>query len=452
MPIRIVPLVMCGGAGTRLWPLSRESFPKQFITLFGEKSTFQETLLRVADSRLFERPIVITGAPYRSLVVKQLAEIGIDADILLESSRRDSGPAIATGAAFAQRRGSEAMVLALAADHVVKDAAAFVAACEASLEVARQGHIVTFGIQPDRAATEYGYISPGASISKKIQSVREFVEKPDSQTAARYVKAGYLWNSGNFMFRPDLLLDEYRQVDSESVVAVTRAINLSEIEGNCIILNRSAFESAKPISIDYAVMERTKKAAVIPVSFGWSDVGSWQAVWELSAKDTDGNALSGPAVIEGARNCYVSTKNTFVALEGVENLVVVSTDDAVLISRQADANGLKRLVGKLNSVAPAITRSHTSVAHSWGIQQLLDSGERHRIRRVVINPGESRASEAPLERREHWIVVRGTAHAIIDGTKRKVDENGAIAIPAGAIHRLSNPGSAPLELIEVETI
>lgn len=451
MPNRIVPLVMCGGAGTRLWPLSRESFPKQFIPLFGKRSTFQETLQRVADPRLFGRPIIVTGAAYRTTVLRQLAEIGVEADILLESARRDSGPAIATGAVFAQRRDGEPVVLALAADHIVRDSKAFVAACETSLEVARRGHIVTFGIQPDRPATEYGYISPGACLDGEIHSVREFVEKPDAPTAARYVDAGYLWNSGNFMFRADFLLDEYRRVDAESVAAVTQAIDRSEGVDNCIDLDRSAFESAKPISIDYAVMEHTKQAAVIPVSFGWSDVGSWQAVWELSAKDADGNALSGPAVIEDARNCYVSSEKTCIALQGVQDLIVVSTDDAVLISRQADANGLKRLVGKLKSVAPAITNNHTSVAQPWGVQQSLASGERYRIRRIVINSGESRVSDAPLERREQWIVVRGTAQATIDGVEKEIDENGSISIPAGATHRLHNPGFVPLELIEVET-
>jgi len=450
MSIRIVPLIMCGGAGTRLWPLSREGFPKQFIALFGERSTFQETLLRVADPRLFGRPIVITGAGYRATVLRQLAEIGVEADVLLESARRDSGPAIATGAVFAQRRDGSPVVLALAADHVVRDVNAFVAACEASLDVASQGHIVTFGIKPDRAATEYGYISPGTNIGGVIHAVREFVEKPDAATAARYVEAGYLWNSGNFMFRADTLLNEYRSVDAASVAAVTQAIDRSSNVEDCISLERAAFESAKPISIDYAVMERTKQAAVIPVSLGWSDVGSWRAVWELSDKDEHGNALSGPVAVDGSRNCYVATDKAVVGLEGVEDLVVVATADAVLVSRQADANGLKRLVARLKTVAPGVTSDHVLVSQPWGSHQSLDAGERYCVRRIVVNPGDVRPPD-PLQRSGHWTVVRGTARVIVETMERLVREGESIHIPDGATCRLENAGDGPLELIEVQT-
>lgn len=356
MSDRIVPLIMCGGAGTRLWPLSREGRPKQFISLFGRRSTFQDTLQRVSDERLFERPIVVTGAAYRFMVLEQLAEMGMQADILLESARRDSGPAIAAGAAFAAKHDAEAVLLALAADHVVKDTGAFVAACEASLPVANAGRIVTFGVQPERAATEYGYISPGDVVESTVHTVTSFVEKPDSDTATRYVADGYLWNSGNFMFRADVLLAEYRNVDPTSVEAVMRAVDQGQRDLAFLNLDKCAFESATPISIDYAVMEKTARAAVIPVSFGWSDVGSWHAVWELSEKDKQGNAANGAAVFDNSHNCNVSTDKAVVALEGVDDLVVVSTQDAVLVSRQTDPNGLKRLVAKLKTVAPKVTQ------------------------------------------------------------------------------------------------
>jgi mannose-1-phosphate guanylyltransferase/mannose-6-phosphate isomerase len=339
MSQRIIPLIMCGGAGTRLWPASREVHPKQFLQLFGPRSTFQDTLLRVSDAALFERPVVITNTAYRFMVLEQMAEIGLEADILLEPMRRDSGPAIAAGAAFAQMRDSEAIVLALAADHVVRDVDAFLVACRQGLTAAEAGRIVTFGVQPERAATEYGYISPGEVISGAVRSVAKFVEKPDLKTAAEYVKAGYLWNSGNFMFRASVLLDEYRNVDADSVQAVTDSVVKAGRDLGFVTLDPEAFGSAKAISIDYAVMEKTSRAAVVPVACGWSDVGSWHAVWELSDKDAQGNAAQGVAVFEDSRNCNVSTDRALVALEGVDDLVVVATQDAVLVSRQKDANG-----------------------------------------------------------------------------------------------------------------
>src|SRR6266480_4781945 len=358
MTKRIIPLIMCGGAGTRLWPASREVRPKQFLPLFGPRSTFQDTLLRVSDAALFERPIVITNMAYRFMVLEQLAEIGLEADVLLEPMRRDSGPAIAAGAVFAQTRDQDAVVLALAADHVVRDTDAFVAACRQGLVAADAGRIVTFGVQPERAATEYGYISPGQNVSGDVRSVLKFVEKPDSVTASGYIKAGYLWNSGNFMFRAGVLLDEYRTVDVESVKAVTESVAKAGRDLGFVTLDASAFGSAKAISIDYAVMEKTSRAAVVPVKCGWSDVGSWLAVWELSDKDADGNAAQGAAVFEDSRNCNVSTDRALVALEGVDDLVIVATQDAVLVSRQKDANGLKRLVARLKTVAPQVTEDH----------------------------------------------------------------------------------------------
>src|SRR3954467_2264156 len=255
MDKRIVPLIMCGGAGTRLWPASREVHPKQFLPLFGARSTFQNTILRVSDAALFDRPIIITNTAYRFMVLEQLTEIGIEADVLLEPTRRDSGPAIAAGAAFAQTRHQDAIVLALAADHVVRDEPAFVAACRQGLVAAQAGRIVTFGVEPERAATEYGYISPGEIISGEVRSVAKFVEKPDPATAAEYIKAGYLWNSGNFMFRASVLLEEYSKFDADTVQAVTRSVVDAGRDLGFIPLEPDAFESVKPISIDYAVME-----------------------------------------------------------------------------------------------------------------------------------------------------------------------------------------------------
>ena len=448
---RIIPLIMCGGAGTRLWPASREVHPKQFLPLFGTRSTFQDTLVRVSDPALFERPIIITNNAYRFMVLEQLAEIGREADVLLEPMRRDSGPAIAAGAVFAQTRDKEAVVLALAADHVVADNAAFVAACREGLAAAEAGHIVTFGVQPERPATEYGYISPGEIISGQVRAVAKFVEKPDPETAASYIKAGYLWNSGNFMFRAAVLLDEYRKVDAGSVQAVSESVAQAGNDLGFIKLDTDTFASAKSISIDYAVMEKTQRAAVVSVACGWSDVGSWHAVWELSDKDGDGNAARGAAVFEDSRNCNVATDRALVALEGVDDLVVIATQDAVLVSRQKDANGLKRLVAKLKTVAPAVTENHVKVHRPWGSYQSVDNGERHQVKRIIVKPGGRLSLQKHHHRSEHWIVVRGAARVTINELVKTVHENESIYIPIGATHRLENPGKIQLELIEVQT-
>jgi mannose-1-phosphate guanylyltransferase/mannose-6-phosphate isomerase len=451
MTERMIPLIMCGGAGTRLWPASREVRPKQFLPLFGPRSTFQDTLMRVSDPALFARPIVITNAAYRFMVLEQLAEIGIEADVLLEPVRRDSGPAITAGAAFASAREQDAVVLALAADHVVRDNAAFVAACRQGLAAASSGSIVTFGIKPDRVATEYGYISPGEAVSGEVRAVKAFVEKPDQATAAGYVESGYLWNSGNFMFRASVLLDEYRKFDAASVEAVGNAVARAGRDLGFVTLEPDSFGAAKAISIDYAVMEKTARAAVVEVACGWSDVGSWHAVWELSNKDAQGNATQGRAVFEDSRNCNVATDKALVALEGVDDLVVVATEDAVLVSRQQDANGLKRLVARLKSVAPDVTEDHLKVHRPWGSYQSVDNGDRHQVKRIIVKPGSRLSLQKHHHRSEHWIVVRGAAKVTINDMVKTVHENESVYIPMGAVHRLENPGKILLELIEVQT-
>jgi len=419
--------------------------------LFGARSTFQDTILRVSDAKLFERPIVITNTAYRFMVLEQLAEIGLEADVLLEPMRRDSGPAIAAGAAFAEMRDKDAVVLALAADHVVRDSSAFVAACRQGLTAAEAGRIVTFGVHPERAATEYGYINPGEPVSGEVRAVMKFVEKPDPIRAAEYVKAGYLWNSGNFMFRASVLLDEYKNVDAESVQAVTDSVIKAGRDLGFVTLDASAFGLARAISIDYAVMEKTSRAAVVPVACGWSDVGSWHAVWELSDKDSQGNAAQGAAVFEDSRNCNVWTDKALVALEGVDDLVVVATQDAVLVSRQKDPHGLKRLVAKLKTIAPQITEEHLKAHRPWGSYQSIDMGERHQVKRIVVKPGGRLSLQKHHHRSEHWIVVRGAARVTVNELVKIVHENESIYIPIGATHRMENPGKIPLEWIEVQT-
>jgi mannose-1-phosphate guanylyltransferase / mannose-6-phosphate isomerase len=447
----IIPLIMCGGAGTRLWPASRESRPKQFLPLFGKTSTFQDTVLRVSDRALFGRPIVLTNTLYRFLVAEQLAEIGIEGDILLEPMRRDSAPAIVAGATFAHARGGDPIVVALAADHVVKDGAAFAAACRIGREAAAGGRIVTFGIKPDRPATEYGYIRPGAKLTDGALAVEQFVEKPDEAKAKRYIADGYLWNSGNFMFGASVMIEEYRASNAGSAEAVTAAVTRAGRDLGFVTLDMESFKRAEAKSIDYAVMERTKRAAVVPVSYGWSDVGSWRAVWDLAEKDADRNAARGKVLFVDAKGSYVASDKALVALLGVEDLVVVASEDAVLVARRDNVHELKTLIGELKSVAPNLAEEPLKVHRPWGSYQSLDMGSRYQVKRIVVKAGGRLSLQLHHHRAEHWVVVRGTARVTVGEEIRTLHENESIYIPLGSRHRLENPGKIDLELIEVQT-
>ena len=447
----IVPLIMCGGAGTRLWPASREGRPKQFMSLIGPHSTFQNTLRRVSNPAIFGRPIIITNGNYRFLVADQLAAVGIEADILLEPARRDSAPAIAAGAAFARSRDGDPIVVALAADHVVTDAEIFAEACKTARAAAVKGQIVTFGVRPTRPASEYGYIRPGAEIGPETFAVAEFVEKPNVSVAERYVAQGYLWNSGNFMFRASVFLDEYQGFEPESAAAVVAAVERAGKDLGFVTLDAAAFGGARAKSVDYAVMEKTKRAAVVPASYGWSDVGSWNAVWELSSRDTDGNAAQGQAVFVDTRNSYASSDNVLISLFGVENLVVVASQDAVLVARRDDPDGMRRLVQKLKEVAPKVTEDHLKVHRPWGSYQSLDTGTRYQVKRIVVKPGGRLSLQLHHHRAEHWVVVKGAGRVTVGDTVKTLHENESIYIPIGSRHRLENPGKIDLELIEVQT-
>jgi mannose-1-phosphate guanylyltransferase / mannose-6-phosphate isomerase len=447
----IVPLIMCGGAGTRLWPASRGNRPKQFLPLFGRFSTFQETVRRVSDPSRFGRPIVVTNKQYRFFVAEQLADLGVEADILLEPVRRDSGPAIVAGAVFALKRDGDAIMVALAADQVVTDAVAFANATFEALEAAEAGRIVLFGVKPTRPATEYGYISPAEPLGTNLFKIKRFVEKPDAKTAQLYVAENYLWNSGNFMFSATSLLDEYKQYESDSAVAVLESVEKASRDIGFITLEPNSFARAKAKSIDYAVMEHTKKAAVMPVAYGWSDVGSWQSVWELSERDRDGNAAQGSAIFLNSQNSYVTTDKQFVALYGLENVVVVSTDDAILVARRENGEGLRDVVAKVKGVAPTLIEDHLKVHRPWGSYQSVDRGQRFQVKRIVVKPGGRLSLQMHHHRAEHWIVVRGTANVTIGDTIKCVHENESVYVPSGARHRLENPGKIDLELIEVQT-
>ena len=445
------PVIMCGGSGTRLWPASREAFPKQFAPLIGELSTFQETLLRVNDPALFGRPLIVTNRIHRFMVERQVAEIGLAADILLEPVARDSGPAILTSSLYIAAVSPEALVLILAADHVVLDVPAFRAAVAAGVEAARAGKIVTFGIVPDSPATGYGYIEAGSEAIGDARSVARFVEKPDRETALRYVADGYLWNSGNFLFDPATVVAEYGVRDPGSVASVKAAIDLAKTDLGVPVLDEESFVSAQKISFDYAVMEHTQRAAVVAGSFGWSDIGGWDALWAVSPQDASGNAASGDVTFMNTSGSYASSEGQLVAVLGMTDAIVVATRDAVLVADKSRSGEVKGLVDALKKASRVEATHHARVYRPWGWYRTLEQHDRFQAKRIVVYPGGQLSLQQHLHRSEHWVVVKGTARVTVNGDVRDISENESLYIPRGAVHRLANPGKIDVEIIEVQT-
>ena len=452
MPAQIVPVIMCGGAGTRLWPVSRESMPKQFVPLVGQGSTFQQVLARISDPDLFARPIVITNADFRFVVAEQLRERGVEADIVLEPLRRDSGPAVAVSAVLAAERDREALVLVLAADHVVRKPEAFREACRRAAVAAAEGRIVTFGIEPTHPATNYGYIRPGEKLNgASVRAVEAFVEKPDAATAASYVADRYLWNSGNFLFHAATMLGEIERFEPAMAEAATAAVRGLTRDLDFLRLAAEPFARAPKKSIDYAVMERTQLAAVVPADLGWSDVGSWSAVWDILDHDGAGNATDGPVVMLDSRNSLVRSEDSVLTtVVGLDDVIVVSTADAVLVSSRAKAEQVKALVEQLKAHNHRAAVEHRRIYRPWGYYQDVDIAPRYRVKRIVVKPGSKLSLQKHFHRSEHWVVVKGTAEVTIGNDVRSVHENESIYIPIGSVHRLANPGKIPLELIEVQ--
>jgi mannose-1-phosphate guanylyltransferase / mannose-6-phosphate isomerase len=452
MPNPLIPVIMCGGAGTRLWPVSRESMPKQFVSLIGDGSTFQQVLTRISDPQLFARPIIITNADFRFVVAEQLRSQGIEADIVLEPMRRDSGPAVAVAAVLAAQRHADALVLVLAADHVIRQPDEFRRACLTATQVAAEGRIVTFGIKPTHPATSYGYIRPGAKLDgAHAHAIDAFVEKPDATTAATYVAQNYLWNSGNFLFHARTMLAELEQFEPGMMESVKAAIAGLTHDLDFLRLAPAPFARAPQKSIDYAVMERTTRAAVIPTELGWSDIGSWNAVWGAVDRDQAGNAVAGSVLAMDTRNSLIRSEDGMLtAVIGVEDLIVVSTADAVLISARTKAEQVKKVVEQLKEQNHSAAVEHRRVYRPWGHYQDIDLAARYRVKRIVVKPGCTLSLQKHVHRSEHWVVVTGTAEVTINGDVRMVHENESIYIPIGSVHRLCNPGKIALELIEVQ--
>jgi len=449
------PIILCGGSGTRLWPSSRESMPKQFTRLVSEHaSTFQETVRRVAQgSDVFGRPAVLTHAEARFIVAEQLAQAGVEADILLEPERRDSAAAVAVAALHAAAQDPQGVVLILAADHVIGDTGAFVDAVRAAAVGARAGAITTLGIEPTGPATAYGYIRRGQPLSGApgAYAVERFVEKPDRAGAERLIADGALWNSGYFLFRGDVMLAELEAQVPAVLEAARAAYAGAQRDLDFVRLDAGAFGQAPKTSIDYAVMERTGRAGVLPVSFPWSDVGTWDAVWDVLPRDSDGNALRGRVEVVGTTGSLIHNEGEQVtAVVGLEDVVVVTTSDAVLVTSKAASGGVKDLVTALRAKAYPEADAHRRMYRPWGWYQRIDIGERCQVKRIQVTPGGRLSLQKHFHRAEHWVVVKGTAEVTIDERVVLVHENEAVYLPIGATHRLTNPGKIPLELIEVQ--
>jgi mannose-1-phosphate guanylyltransferase/mannose-6-phosphate isomerase len=443
---------MCGGAGTRLWPVSRESMPKQFTHLVGQGSTFQQVIRRVSDPELFARPIVITHSEFRFVVAEQLRDCAVSADIVLEPMRRDSAPAVAAAAALATERDPQALVLILAADHVVLKEAEFRSACREAAETAAQGRIVTFGIHPTGAATNYGYIRAGKPVNgASVREVEGFIEKPDAPTASKYVADNYLWNSGNFLFHAATMWQEIEQFEPLMAKAVRESVSSSTRDLDFLRLAPEPFARTPKKSIDYAVMERTKRAAVVPVDIGWSDIGSWSAVWDVLDHDATGNAIEGPVCVSDTRNSLVlSDESILTSVIGVDDIIVIATSDAVLVVPRGRAEEVKGLVEQLKSQNHPAAVQHRRIYRPWGYYQDVDLAARYRVKRIVVKPGSTLSLQKHFHRSEHWVVVKGTAEITVNNDVRIVHENESMYIPIGSVHRLANPGKIPLELIEVQ--
>ena len=450
---KILPVVMCGGLGARMWPESRESLPKQFIPLVGERSTFQAMVSLLADPAIFQRPIVITNFDYRFRVAEELSDIGSGAVILLEPDRRDSAAAVGAAAAWAAASDPKTVVAILAADHFFKDGKAFARLCAEAAAAAEAGEIVTFGVMPDHPATGYGYIHPGEplAVDSKVRRVEKFVEKPDEKRAQAFIEEGYLWNSGNFVFRADVMLEELQRFAPEIAAATASAVVYAKKDLGFIVLDRESFAKAPKTSIDYAVMERTGKAAVLAADVGWSDVGEWSAVWRLSPRDADGNSLRGRAAAIDSKNVLVRSEDHLAAVIGLKDVVVVATSDAVLVADRSQTAKVKEMVDRLKRDRHPEATQHRRIYRPWGYYQSVDRGARYQVKRIVVRPGGRLSLQRHHHRAEHWVVVRGVAEVTLDGNARRVHENESIYVPIGSNHRLANPGKIDLELIEVQT-
>lgn len=450
----IVPAILCGGAGTRLWPYSREAMPKQFSYLVNDRfSTFQTTLQRISDTSLFEKPIVIAHNDARFIVAEQIAELELEANILLEPERRDSATAVAVAALYASKLDAQALILILAADHVINDTGAFRFAAKKAAEAAQHGLIMTFGIKPNKAAPDYGYVCKSSKVEDLdgVHLVSRFVEKPSIEVAAELIAEGALWNSGYFLFAADVLIDELRSYAPEVLSAAQSALEGALTDLDFVRLESDAYAKSPKISFDYALMERTVRAGVMQGDFDWSDVGTWDAAWQVQNHDLHGNAVRGRVELLNTTNSLVHSDNDILtAVVGLDDVVVITTADAVLVTSKEKASNVKELVANLRKKNAPEVEAHRRMYRPWGWYQRIDLGERFQVKRIMVKPGGLLSLQKHYHRAEHWVVVKGTAEVTLDNSVSLIHENEAIYLPIGSTHRLSNPGKIPLELIEVQ--
>jgi mannose-1-phosphate guanylyltransferase/mannose-1-phosphate guanylyltransferase/mannose-6-phosphate isomerase len=452
-PKKIIPVILSGGSGTRLWPVSRKSFPKQFWPLISEKTMLAETALR-ASSASFGGLIVVTNQEHRFVVAEQLREAGIHGvRILLESKGRNSAPAIVAAALLAAETDPEAILWIMPADSAISDLGALNEAVMRGAAAALRGQFVTFGMHPTAPETGYGYITRGKLMDglEGVFAVEKFLEKPQADKAAALIKAGdSFWNSGMFMFTADVLLAEAERYAPEVLAAVKLAMAGRSDDLDFIRIG-TAFETAPDISIDYAIAEKTSKAVVVPADIGWSDVGSWTALSEIAAKDAQGNVALGDVVIEDSQNNYARSDGVVTALLGVHDLIVVTTQDAVLVAAKNDSQNVKKIVERLKKAGRPEADSHNRTYRPWGFYESLIKGDRFQVKRIVVWPGEKLSLQKHFHRSEHWVVVAGCASVTCDAEVRLVHENESIYLPLGAVHRMENPGKIPLTVIEVQS-
>jgi mannose-1-phosphate guanylyltransferase/mannose-6-phosphate isomerase len=452
---RVIPVILSGGSGTRLWPLSRSLYPKQLLALAGRESMLVETARRVADKAQFAPPIIVCNDEHRFIVAEQMRQAGLPVDrIVLEPKGRNTAPAIAIASLLAVAADPEAVVMSLHSDHVITDVAAFRAAVRTALPAVAAGRLVTFGITPTRPETGYGYIKRGAALvgAAGCYEIERFVEKPDHATAERWLaEGGYAWNSGMFLFAAKLFLEELARLEPAMLEACRATVAAIKPDLDFARLPPE-FAAVPAAAIDTAVMERTRRAAVVPAAMGWSDVGSWQALWEIGAKDASGNVFIGDVMATDVTNCYIRTdERRAVAALGVDDLVLVVTQDAVLVASRDQVQNVKEIVERLKADGRELAETHTLVYRPWGSYETLDFGGRFQVKRITVKPGQKLSSQMHHHRAEHWVVVEGTARVTRGDESMLLQENQSIYIPLGTVHRLENPGKVPLHLIEVQS-
>lgn len=449
----LFPVIMAGGSGSRLWPLSRQLNPKQFISLTDDAlSMLQQTVHRLAPLQVAQ-PLLICNEQHRFLAAEQLRQLGLsEAKIILEPVGRNTAPAIALAALKLRAAGDDPLMLVLAADHLIRDVDAFHRSIEQAQALAEQGKLVTFGIVPTHAETGYGYIQQGTALSDTSFTVSRFVEKPDAATAESYLTAGdYLWNSGMFLFRASRYLKELAVHRPDIIEACERAMALASDDMHFTRVDAAAFAACPDDSIDYAVMEKTADAAVVSLDAGWSDIGSWSALWEVTQKDAAGIAATGDVMLHGTRDTFVRAEHRLVATVGVQDLVIVETKDAVLVAHKDRTQDVKRIVEQIKQDGRHEHMNHREVYRPWGVYDSIDNGARYQVKRITVKPGAKLSVQMHHHRAEHWIVVSGTAKVTNGDTTYLVAENESTYIPIGQVHALENPGVIDLELIEVQS-